>query len=421
MQAPLESCNNAHMTSRILLFSELWRRIRYFAGRFVADRCSENAAALTYMSLFALVPLLTVLYTIASAIPAFQGAEDQMKTILFTHLMPESGSDIENYLNGFSQQAKNLTAPGIVFLLVTAILMLRNIEHAFNMIWHARENRSALSSFLLYWAVLTLAPITIGLALGISTYLSSFANALEKLDIFGAKAFLLESTPLLLSTAGFSLIYAAVPNCRVPFKHALIGGIFVALAFHAARAAFTQLVVGSNYTFIYGAFAAVPLFLLWIYLSWNIVLMGGILVHSLSAYQNNEQANRPATLKALDVLHLFWQKQKSGDAVREIELLDGRHDVIRGLDSETWSMVRDILIQEKVITENDKGHYLLSRDLHTIPFWQLKEWIDDEHSLSEHDFATHSGWQSDALRLLASERKDQRDILSINLADLFSQ
>ena len=138
------------------------------------------------------------------------------------------------------------------------------------MIWHARENRSALSSFLLYWAVLTLAPITIGLALGISTYLSSFANALENLDIFGAKAFLLESTPLLLSTAGFSLIYAAVPNCRVPFKHALVGGIFVALAFHAARAAFTQLVVGSNYTFIYGAFAAVPLFLLWIYLSWEV-------------------------------------------------------------------------------------------------------------------------------------------------------
>ena len=421
MQPPLESCNNAYMTSSTRIFSELWGRIRYFAGRFVADRCSKNAAALTYMSLFALVPLLTVLYTIASAIPAFQGAEDQMQSILFTHLLPQSGAGVEKYLNDFSQQAKNLTGPGIVFLFITAIVMLRNIEHAFNMIWHARENRGALSSFLLYWAVLTLAPITIGLALGISTYLSSFANALENLDIFGAKAFLLESTPLLLSTAGFSLIYAAVPNCRVPFKHALVGGVFVALAFHAARAAFTQLVAGSSYTFIYGAFAAVPLFLLWIYLSWNIVLMGGVLVHSLSAYQNYEQAQRPATLKALDVLHLFWKKQQSGDAVREIELIDGRHDVIRGLDSETWSMIRDILIQKKVITENDKGHFLLSRDLHTIPFWQLKEWIDDEHSLSEHDFATHTGWQGNALRLLASERKDQRDILNINLADLFSQ
>ena len=409
------------MTSRKLLFSEIWGRIRYFAGRFASDRCSENAAALTYMSLFALVPLLTVLYTIASAIPAFQGAENQMQDILFKHLMPESSSDIEQYLNNFSQQAKNLTGPGIVFLLITAILMLRNIERAFNMIWRARENRSALSSFLLYWAVLTLAPITIGLALGISTYLSSFANALDNLDIFGAKAFLLQATPILLSMAGFSLMYAAVPNCRVPFKHALTGGLFVALAFHAARAAFTKLVVGSSYTFIYGAFAAVPLFLLWIYLSWNIVLMGGILVNSLSAYQDNEQANRPAVLKALDVLHLFWQKQKSGNVVREIELLDGRHDVVSGLDSETWSHVRDILIREKVITETDKGHYLLGRDLHTIPFWQLKEWIDDELTLSEQDLTTHQDWQSNAWRLLASERKDQRDLLSISLAELFGE
>lgn len=409
------------MTSRKLLFSEIWGRIRYFAGRFASDRCSENAAALTYMSLFALVPLLTVLYTIASAIPAFQGAENQMQDILFKHLMPESSSDIEQYLNNFSQQAKNLTGPGIVFLLITAILMLRNIERAFNMIWRARENRSALSSFLLYWAVLTLAPITIGLALGISTYLSSFANALDNLDIFGAKAFLLQATPILLSMAGFSLMYAAVPNCRVPFKHALTGGLFVALAFHAARAAFTKLVVGSSYTFIYGAFAAVPLFLLWIYLSWNIVLMGGILVNSLSAYQDNEQANRPAVLKALDVLHLFWQKQRSGDVVREIELLDGRHDVISGLDSETWSHVRDILIREKVITETDKGHYLLGRDLHTIPFWQLKEWIDDELTLSEQDLTMHQDWQSNAWRLLASERKYQRDLLSISLAELFGE
>jgi membrane protein len=401
------------------IFAEFWRRVRYLVGRFSADRCSENAAALTYMSLFALVPLLTVLYTMATAIPAFQGAEEQMQAILFKHLVPQSSSDIEQYLNDFSQQAKNLTGPGIAFLLVTAILMLRNIEHAFNMIWRARENRSALSSFLLYWAVLTLAPITIGLALGLSTYLSSFADALDNLDILWSRALLLQSTPLLLSTMGFSLVYAAVPNCRVPFRHALVGGLFAALAFHAARDIFTKLVVGSSITFIYGAFAAVPLFLLWIYLSWNIVLIGGILVHSLSAYQSNEQANRPLVLKALDVLYLFWQKQQSGNAVREIELLNNRHDIIRGLGSETWGELRDILVHNKVITENDKGHYLLCRDLHTVPFWQLKEWVDREHSLSGNNITTDSDWQGSAYHLLLDERKTQRELLSTNLVDLF--
>ena len=106
-------------------------------------------------------------------------------------------------------------------------------------------------------------------------------------------------------------------------------GFVAATAFHFARAIFTDLVVGSSYTFIYGAFAAVPLFLLWIYLSWNIVLMGGILVHSMSAYQNEEQANRPLVLKALDVLHLFWQRQESGQSVGELELLNRKHAITR--------------------------------------------------------------------------------------------
>ncbi len=127
--------------------------------------------------------------------------------------------------------------------------------------------------------------------------------------------------------------------------------------------------MSSSYTFIYGAFAAVPLFLLWIYLSWNIVLMGGILVHSLSAYQNEEQANRPLVLKALDVLYLFWQRQETGQAVGEIELLNRKHEITRGLDSDTWGELRSVFLQKKLIAENDKGQYLLCRDLHSVSFW----------------------------------------------------
>ena len=397
----------------------LWRRLAYVASRFSADRCSENAAALTYMSLFALVPLLTVLYTMASAIPTFQGMEEQMQEFLFQHLMPDSSSEIESYLNDFSSQAKSLTGPGIVFLVITAVLMLRNIEKAFNLIWRARENRSPVSSFLLYWAVLSLAPVTIGLALGISTYLTSFADALEVYDVIGIKALFLKSAPILLSTAGFSLLYIAVPNCRVPFKHCLIGGVIAALAFHIARAVFTKVVVGSSYTFIYGAFAAVPLFLLWIYLSWNIVLRGGILVHSLSAYQTVEQARRPTVLKALDVLYLFWQRQQSGGSVREIELLNNTHTVVRGLDSETWRELRDLFIKQKIITQDDKGHYLLRRDLDSVKFWQLKEWVNDERPLETEDITAHMDWQEHAYDLLRQQRNSQRELLESSLVELF--
>jgi len=409
------------MNFKAITLTELWRRTLYLFSRFDSDRCSENAAALTYMSLFALVPLLTVFYTMASAVPAFQGLETKFQAFLFENLMPDTSSEIRTYLDDFSQQAKNLTGPGIVFLVVTAVLMLRNIEKAFNQIWRASENRSAVSSFLLYWAVLSLAPVTIGLALAISTYLSSFANVLTDFDVMGARALVLKTAPLLLSTLGFSLVYVAVPNCRVPYKHSLVGGFVAALLFNFARAAFTSLVAGSSYTFIYGAFAAVPLFLLWIYLSWNIVLMGGILVHSLSAYQNEEQANRPMVLKALDVLYLFWQRQETGQAVGERELLNRKNTITRRLDSDSWQQLRDIFLARKLIAENDRGQYLLSRDLHSITFGQLKEWVNDEQSLLSEEPPGELAWQKQAYLLLQKQREQQRELLDINLVELYSQ
>ena len=409
------------MNFNVITLPELWRRTRYLFSRFNADRCSENAAALTYMSLFALVPLLTVIYTMASAVPAFQGLETKMQAFLFEHLMPDTNSEIRTYLDDFSRQAKNLTGPGIVFLVVTAVLMLRNIEKAFNEIWRASENRSPVSSFLLYWAVLSLAPVMIGLALAISTYVSSFAHVLEAYDVIGVKAFMLKIAPLLLTTAGFSLVYIAVPNCRVPFKHCLIGGFVAAMAFHIARSVFTDLVVGSSYTFIYGAFAAVPLFLLWIYLSWNIVLMGGIMVHSMSAYQSEEQASRPLVLKALDVLYLFWQRQETGQAVGEIELLNRKHEVTRGLDSDSWQLLRNVFLDKKLIAENDRGQYLLSRDLHTVSFSQLKEWVNSEYSLTADEAPGALSWQQEAYKMLQEQRKQQRDSLGMSLVELFSR
>ncbi len=402
-------------------FRPILRRIGYLFSRFGIDRCSENAAALTYMSLFALVPLMTVIYTMASAVPAFQGLEENIQAFLFENLMPDTNSEIQDYLSDFSRQAKNLTGFGIAFLVVTAVLMLRNVEKAFNHIWRTRENRSAVSSFLLYWAVLGLAPLTIGLALGISTYLNTFAERFGHLDLMGMGAMLLKLAPLLLSTIGFSFLYLAVPNCRVPYKHALIGGFAAAVAFNVARSAFTTMVAGSSYTLIYGAFAAVPLFLLWIYLSWNIVLMGGVLVHSMSAYQSLEEAARPTLLKALDALYLLWQRQKTGEPVREIELVGNQHPVVSGLDSETWSELKDTFIEHKLISQNERGHYLLSRDLHTVTFWQLKEWINEELPLEKDDIPAAMSWQKDAYKMLRDQRAAQRNQLDINLADLFSR
>jgi membrane protein len=409
------------MEIRHLDSGELLRRLRYLARRFSYDRCSEYAAALTYMSLFALVPMLTLLFTMASLAPAYQGLEEKLQQLLFTHLIPETSAELQSYLTEFATQARNLTGPGIVFLLVTAVLMLRNIEKAFNTIWRARENRSPVSSFLLYWAILSLAPLTIGVGLGLGTYLTTISTLFENVDSFGIWAMILKALPLLFSAAGFTLLYAAVPNCRVPFKHTLVGGAVVAVVFNSARSLFTMLMVGSNYSAIYGAFAAVPLFLLWIYVSWTIVLAGGILVHSLSSYQSEEQESRPNVLKALDVLYLFWQRQREGLTVREIELLNNSHPILAGLDSITWGELRDLLIQKNVITENDRGQYLLSRDLDNVSFWQLKEWVNAEQPVDREDITTHENWQEEAYNMLKTQRRNQRELMQVSLAELFSR
>lgn len=392
-------------------------RLVYFADRFTRDRCTDTAAALTYMSLFALVPLLTVLYTMASVVPAFQGVEDNIQELLFEHLVPDTSAGLEEYLQDFSRQAKNLTGFGIAFLVATAIIMLRNIEQAFNRIWRTRGNRGPVSSFLLYWAVLSLTPVTIGLGLAASTYLSAVADVLGRFDIIGIGGALLRLAPYLLQIAGFTLIYAAVPNCRVPVKHALIGGLVAGITFNVARALFTQLVAGSSITFIYGAFAAVPLFLMWIYISWIIVLVSAILVHSLSAYQSEAQARRPLMLKALELLRELWQRQGAGRSAGELELL--RSHELR-LDAESWRRLRDLLLRRRLITQDENGRYLLARDLHDLPLWQLQEWIAEDGVVPPvvEDLPP---WECQAVKLLNEQKDRDRDMLGISLAELFAQ
>lgn len=411
-------CDNRWVTSYATTFESLGHRALYLISRYRVDRCRDSAAALTYMSLFALVPLLTVLYTMASAVPAFQGVEADIQTLLFDNLVPETSAGLEEYFNDFSRQAKNLTGFGIAVLVATAVLMLRNIEEAFNLIWRTQGNRGAVASFVLYWAVLSLAPITIGLGLGVSTYLASFTHHLERWDIIGIGAFLLQATPYLLQMIGFTLVYAAVPNCRVPLRHALIGGIFAAITFNIARALFTKLVAGSSITFIYGAFAAVPLFLLWIYISWNIVLVSAVIVHSFSAYQNEAQARRPLLLKALEVLELLWQRQGDGGALGELELL--QHRAI-SIDSESWQLLRNCLTQQRLITQDSKGHFLLARDLHMVPLWQLQDWLDDDRNAPEDLPEKLPDWEKHTIKLLQEQQEKDRSNMSVSLAELFEQ
>ena len=297
--------------------------------------------------------------------------------------------------------------------------MLRNVERAFNNIWRNSKNRSVVSSLLLYWAVLSLAPILIGLGIGIKAYLFAAAHAVEGIDVLGVSSALLSVLPFGLGILGVTALYMAVPNCAVPFRHAIFGGLFVAVAFTGAKALFTAAIANSSYALVYGAFAAVPIFLLWLYISWTIMLLGAIVVHSQASYQTAAQAGRPILLKALDVLYLLWRAQLKGKALRELEILRDRDVIYDGLDSDSWRHIRDSLMAANLMTQTLQGHYVLSRDLHHIKLIEIKALITQELAVPA-IVESSKPWQIRATELLSQQRVMQSDILSTSLEELFN-
>jgi len=394
--------------------------IAYLASRYRTDRCAEISAALVYMSLFALVPLLTLTYTVGSVIPGAAGLQGQLQEFLVDNLLPEASRGVADYLAQFSQQAKNLTGVGLGILAVTAILMLRNIERAFDNIWHNRKNRGAVSSFLLYWAVLSLAPVIIAIVVGTQAYLYAAAHFITDLEPYGISEFLLSTVPYSLGALGLAALYLAVPNCSVPVTHALIGGFAVALALTIARKLFTLLIAKSSYTLIYGAFAAVPIFLLWLYITWNIILIGAIGVHGLSAYQSSAQAQRPLLLKTLDVFFLLWQTQQNGGALRELAILGDRSVSKTGIDSDSWRTIRDKLMDSNMIMQNQQGHYLLCVDPHNVSVADVYKLLREEQDLGSSAQKNEHRWQEITLEMLSGYREMRAKELSLSLADLFA-
>ena len=393
-------------------------RLRYLLSRFVEDRLNAGAAALTFVSLFALVPLLTVTLSIASALPAAGNIEGKLNEFLLQFLLPESSTQVVQYLSTFISQARSLTAFGVIILLLSAILMLRDGEKALNDIWRNRANRKPLASFLLYWAVLSLGPAAIGFGLGVRAYLFAATNDWGGLHLFGLDSLLISLLPFVISAIGLTCLYAVVPNCQVPLRHALIGGVFAAITFTVARMLFTAIMAKSSYTLVYGAFAAVPLFLLWIYVTWIIVLIGAVLAHSLSSYQTEKQAQTPTLMKALDILFLFWRAQKEGRGLSELEILRANDELPGGIDADSWRSIRDTFIGAQLLKRLDRGHYLLSRDLHHFTLAELAELLRAEPSYALAEQAML--WQKTAAALLQSNIDQESSLLATPLAELFA-
>jgi len=346
----------------------MWRFIPFAVTQFRLKRCQQRAAALTYMTLFGIVPMMTVTYAMFSLIPSMQGMGEELQTFLLGYIVPSSELQVHGYLQEFSSQARSLTWVGIAMLVATAYLMLKSIEQAFNDVWGVLEARKGLSNFLLYWAVLSLGPLLLGLGFGVSTYLLSLKLMVSEYDSLGLMPVLLSYVPWLLTAAAFTLLFAAVPNCKVPLKHALFGGVVSAILFEVLKYLFALLVAHSDFRMIYGAFAIVPLFLLWVNLLWMIVLAGAVMVRNLSTYKTMVIGETyPDLIAALLALWRFHECLRTGVAANDTQLLKV------GIEADQWQRVRDQLLRHRVIAVTQQSDYVLCRDLGTVTLRSLAD------------------------------------------------
>ncbi len=310
-------------TLSLVVFARLaWRRFR-------EERCAQIASSLTFTTLLAIVPIITVALTLISAFPVFRGLLENVEQFLVRNMLPESAATIGGYVEQFADNAARLTAVGIAFLFVTAIIVLLTIDRAFNQIWRVPRPRSTVQRVFIYWALLTVGPLLVGASLSLTSWLVSQSLGLVK-DIPLAAEVMLDTVPVLLTGFTFTLAYITIPNRRVLVRDALTGGVLAALAFEGMKHGFA-FYIGQfpTYKLVYGAFASVPIFLLWIYLSWVVVLLGAVTAAVMPEWRERAAQVDPVPgaqfLDALQILRMLWEAHRQGEVVTVMRL----HGVVK--------------------------------------------------------------------------------------------
>lgn len=262
------------------------RPVAFFAAmarRFGEVRTLQTAGSLSFTTLLAIVPLLTVALWVSSGVPAFAEALAAFERLLAAQLLPEGalGARVPRSIGEFTGNAARLGALGLGFLLVVAIMLLLTVEDTMNRIFAVDRRRSLLRRVLVYAVLLALGPVLIGAGLTMTTYLLGASFGL--LDLDEASRTSLGVLPFAFTFVALTLLYFLAPYRRIEPGHALLGGLFAAALFELAKRAFALFVAKfPTYTLIYGAFAAAPMFLLWLYVSWLVVLAGAILTAQLT-------------------------------------------------------------------------------------------------------------------------------------------
>ena len=259
-----------------------WKALVYLYDRFFDDGFVNEAASLAYSTLLTLVPVLLLSFAILSLFPIFHGVGDRVQDFILQNFIATSREVIAQQINKFVSQLRDLTWTNFAMLLIISMLMIYNMVHAFNRIWKVKMERHLAISFLIYIVVLVVSPFAFGVLLVLSSYLASLPAIGDfHLPIYVRESFLF-MLPYVSAFVTFTFFNWVLPSAKVKLRYALIAGAITTVFFEAAKSLFVlYLQYFPTYRIIYGALATIPIFLIWIFLTWTLVLIGGLICHLL--------------------------------------------------------------------------------------------------------------------------------------------
>ncbi len=349
--------------------------ITFVAKKFYKERCFDIANSLSYTSLLSIVPLLAVIFAGLSSSPVFQELLIELEIFIFSNFIPASTEEIRAYMMSFVSKTTGLTLVGIFSLLIIALLLMWKVDQVLNNIWNVTKKRNYLKTFLTYWALLTLGPILIGFSLMATSYLTSLPIISDTAQSIGVKKYFIHIGAIFFTFIAFTLTYLIVPNTRINIRHALVGGIVATILFELSKQGFA-FYISSNTTYqsIYGALSTIPIFLIWIYISWLVILFGAITSRSLDIFslshrdQNFENSNvKNKYMNACYLVYYLWYESLQGNGVSEQQLMlkagiMNHHDI---------SLILQQLNKANWIHKGENDNWYLSRDISSLTFNHL--------------------------------------------------
>ena len=355
---PLSSMTDRPLVLARRVFQRWWHTTRdvarFAVRRADRERILEVASSLTFTTILSLVPLVTTIFAVMTALPVFNKMREALRNFMAQNLMPAAISDsIFRYLDQFAANARGLTAIGLISFAVTSIMTMLTIDGALNTIWGVHRPRPLTQRILVYWSILTAGPIVLGVSLTLTSYLAS-ASAGYVTAPPPVMAAALSVAPLVLFTCAYAALYVYVPNRHVEWRDAFVGAFIAALAFELAKRGFAIYVTRfPSYTLIYGALAAVPLLLIWVYYIWVITLLGATIAASLPSIYgrawNRGQAPGEPYADALRVLRALYRARKAERRGRLPGLILYRISMEARLDYDSAETVLEKLEQDGLV------------------------------------------------------------------------